>query len=68
MSILVTSFGYHPSAPQRPSTRRVVHVLPVRQLQCHLQSVAQVPKGTAPGESRLSGGAPVASCVVLEGL
>lgn len=68
MAIPITSLDYHPSAPQRPSTRRVVHVLPVRQLQCHLQSVAQVPKGTAPGESRLSGRAPVASCVVLEGL
>lgn len=56
------------AAPQRPPTSRVVHALPVRKLQRHLQGGTQMPTCTAPGESRLSSGQPLAARVVLKGL
>lgn len=57
-----------PLAAQCPSAGRVVHVVFVRQLQRHLQSVAQVSAGAASGESRLFSGASLAARLVPEGL
>lgn len=56
------------AAPQCPPAGRVVHVVFVRQLQCHLQGVAKVPAGSTSGESRLFSGASLAARLVLEGL
>lgn len=57
-----------PLAAQCPPVGGVVHVVFVCQLQCNLQSIAQVFAGVASGEPGVFSGASMAACLVLKRL